>query len=253
MKKVMLEVANNNLLLMRKIELLSLVLLQLASTSVAQQTTDAVQQKKPNIIFILGDDIGYYIPTVNGGQSYSTPNIDSLAKGGMNFKHCEAMPLCNPSRFLFLTGKYNNRNYSNWGYMDADEQTIGNLMRGAGYATGFFGKLQLQFSYAMMNNWGFDTYTVVELTEDSMPPRRYKNPVLVDNKGRVPDSATFGKYGDDIFTQRIFDFIDSNKGRPFFVYYPMAIGHEPYCPTPDDSAFATWNPIVGAIPNGFRQ
>ena len=51
------------------------------------------QQKansKPNIIFILADDVGYSVPTVNGGQSYSTPRIDSMARNGMNFTHCEA-------------------------------------------------------------------------------------------------------------------------------------------------------------------
>ena len=130
---------------------------------------------KPNIIFILGDDIGYSIPTVNGGESYHTPNIDSMAHHGMNFTHCEASPLCSPSRFMFLTGKYNFRNYSNWGYMNVNEKTVGNLLRSAGYTTGFFGKLQLQFSYPQMNTWGFDKYTVFELIEDTVKMHRYKN------------------------------------------------------------------------------
>ena len=48
---------------------------------------------KPNIILILGDDVGYEIPTVNGGQSYATPNIDRMAKSGMHFTQCHASPL----------------------------------------------------------------------------------------------------------------------------------------------------------------
>ena len=60
---------------------------------------------KPNIIFILGDDVGYEIPTCDGGTSYSTPNIDKLASDGMRFTQCRSAPLCSPSRFMILTGK----------------------------------------------------------------------------------------------------------------------------------------------------
>ncbi|HRI21593.1 MAG TPA: sulfatase-like hydrolase/transferase, partial [Panacibacter sp.] len=52
--------------------------------------------QKPNIILILGDDVGYEIPTVNGGQSYATPNIDKMAQTGMRFTRCYASPLCSP-------------------------------------------------------------------------------------------------------------------------------------------------------------
>ena len=68
--------------------------------------------------------------------------------------------------------------------MSDSEKTFGNVMRDAGYKTGFFGKLQLPFSYSSMSNWGFDTYTTVVLTEDSLPKLRYKSPVLIDNKGQ---------------------------------------------------------------------
>jgi arylsulfatase A len=197
---------------------------------------------KPNIIFILADDVGYSVPTINGGQSYSTPNIDSMARHGMNFTHCEASPLCATSRALFLTGKYNFRNYSNWGYMSANEKTIANVMHDAGYATGIFGKLQLKYSKKEMQNWGWDYHIVFELPEDTMAYRRYKSPVFKENGYRIPDSVNANKYGDDVLTQKIFTFINNNKTKPFFVYYSMSIGHSPYSPTPDDSAFATWNP-----------
>ncbi|HYK45210.1 MAG TPA: sulfatase-like hydrolase/transferase, partial [Parafilimonas sp.] len=230
---------------MRSFIWLSLSCLLIAFSSFGQQNTGVSQAQMPNIIFILGDDIGYYIPTVNGGQSYSTPNIDSMARHGMNFTHCEASPLCNPSRFMFLTGKYNFRNYSNWGYMSDSEKTVANLMHDAGYVTGMFGKLQLQYKYARMQKWGWDRHMIFELIEDTVKFRRYKNPVLMENGYRIPDSVTNGKYCDDILTQSILDFIDSNKSRPFFVYYSMSIGHEPFSPTPDDPAFATWDPNQG--------
>ncbi len=67
-------------------------------------TLYAQPSQKPNIIFILSDDIGFDVLTVNGGQSYSTPNIDSMTRHGMNFTHCESSPLCHPSRSMLLTG-----------------------------------------------------------------------------------------------------------------------------------------------------
>ena len=201
---------------------------------------------KPNIIFILGDDIGYSELTVNGGESYSTPHLDSMARHGMNFTHCEASPLCSPSRFMLLTGKYNFRNYSNWGYMDDSVKTIANVLHDAGYTTGIFGKLQLQYNKATMKKWGWDYHIVFDLIEDTLTYRRYKNPAFIENGYRIPDSVVVNQYSEDILTQKIFDFIQKNQSKPFFVYYAMSLGHAPFCPTPDDSAFANWNPNKNA-------
>jgi arylsulfatase A len=199
--------------------------------------------QKPNVIFILADDIGYDVLTVNEGQSYSTPNLDSMARHGKNFTHCESTPLCNPSRMMLLTGKQNLRNYSNWGYISDTAKTIGNLMQDAGYKTAFYGKLQLQCSPARMQYWGWDRYTIFEITDDTInAERRYKSPTLVDNKGRVPDSIVKNKYCDDILTTRILNFIDNNKSQPFFIYYSMSLCHPPFSPTPDDPQYAGWNP-----------
>src|SRR3982750_4119348 len=99
------------------------------------ENNDALARTKPNIIFIVGDDIGYEIPAIDGGKSYSTPNIDKLAGDGIRFTQCRSAGLCSPSRFMLLTGKYNFRNYSIWGIMDTTQQTIGNMLRDAGYAT----------------------------------------------------------------------------------------------------------------------
>lgn len=202
---------------------------------------------KPNIIFIVGDDIGFEVPHVNGGQSYTTPNIDYLANNGVNFSHCEASPLCATSRMMLLTGKYNSRNYSIWGWMNNGQKTIGNLMQNAGYKTGFFGKLQLFSRDSDIVNMGFEKYTVFGVTDWDNTPNtyKYKNPVLYSNgEVRTNDSDMLNKFGDDVLTHRLFDFIDSNKTQPFFAYYPMALCHEPFSPTPDDAAFANWNPLL---------
>ncbi len=145
---------------------------------------------------------------------------------------------------MLLTGKYNFRNYSIWGLMNNGEKTIGNVMKDAGYSTGFFGKMQLYDQDSDMLNQGFEKYLVLENLTIPGALMRYKNPRLYQNGMQLlPDSVITGKYADDILTQAVFNFIDSNKaiGKPFFAYYPMSLAHSPYSPTPDDSAFATWN------------
>jgi arylsulfatase A len=175
-----------------------------------------------------------------------------MARHGINFTHCESTPLCCTSRSILLTGKYLNRNYSNWGYMNAGEKTIGNVMKDAGYTTEIFGKLQFQYSPQQMQDWGWDKHILFELTEDTMAYRRYKNPVLRENGYRIPDSLMAGKYCDDVLTGRVLDFIDSNKNKkPFFAYYCMSIGHDPFCPTPDDPEFAAWNPKSPSNPKFY--
>lgn len=211
------------------------------------------QETKPNIILILADDLAYDNLSVNGCTSYSTPILDSMAHHGINFTHCESTPLCSTSRIMLMTGKQNLRNYSNWGYLDTTEKTFGNVMKDAGYTTGFFGKLQLPFSNSNMQSWGFDKYTVFNITEDSIEMQRYKSPTLVDNNGRVADSIVDDKYCDDILTDRICNFIDSSvsNNTPFFIYYPMSLVHAPFAPTPNDSAYSSWDPSSGKLDTSF--
>lgn len=209
---------------------------------------------KPNIILILGDDIGYEIPTVNGGQSYATPNIDRMAKEGMRFTRFHISPLCSPSRFMLLTGKYNFRNYNGWGIMDTVNKTIADLLAGAGYKTFISGKWQLDGGNTAIHGLGFNNFVVwnpytQEQDDDieegaDLKDSRYKSPVLYTNNLFLQGSATAGKYGEDIFTDSMFHFIDNNKSNPFFIYYPVCLAHYPFSPTPDDADFASWNPLL---------
>lgn len=138
------------------------------------------QTQRPNVIFILGDDIGYNTLGVNGGKSYSTPNLDSMAHNGMNFTQCHASPLCSPSRFMLLTGKYNFRNYTKWGVMDTSQRTIGNMFHDAGYKTACFGKWQFDGGDESIHKFGFDSYSVWNAFND-YNGSRYKNPYLYTN------------------------------------------------------------------------
>jgi arylsulfatase A-like enzyme len=87
---------------LRNICALGLVLL---GTVLQAATTPA----KPNVIFILADDLGYAELSCNGGEAYKTPHLDALAKGGVRFSNFYTVPLCGPSRALILTGRYGFR------------------------------------------------------------------------------------------------------------------------------------------------
>lgn len=228
------------------------------SNSVHSSTPSYAQaSSKPNIILVLGDDVGYEIPTVDGGESYQTPNMDMMAAEGMRFNQMRASPLCSPSRFMLLTGKYNFRNYDKWGIMDTSNRTIANMLQDAGYATCVSGKWQLSGGDVAIHALGFQDYMVwgpytseggsesgfaTSLTGINGKGSRYKNPEIYTDSAYLPSSVTRGKYGDDFFTQFVLDFIDSNVAakKPFFAYYPMCLVHPPFSPTPLDPEFATW-------------
>ncbi len=199
-----------------------------------------------NVIFILADDIGYEIPTYTGGQSYSTPNLDFLAANGTQFSQCYGSPLCSPSRFMLSTGEYNFRNYTVWGTMNRSQRTFANIFKSAGYNTCVAGKWQFDGGDSSIKAFGYDKYMVNNpfnvngQNEDE--DRFYKNPKVYTNGKYLPDNETNGKYGQDMFKDYVFNFIDSNaKKTPFFVYWAMDLCHTPFSPTPDDPEYATWN------------
>lgn len=210
----------------------------------------------PNIIVILGDDIGYEIPTCDGGQSYSTPNIDQMAANGTRFTQCHASPLCSPSRFMLMTGKYNFRNYTEWGIMDKNERTMASFLQDEGYKTFVGGKWQFDGGDRSIHSLGFDDYIVYlpfARQDEEQDGSRYKNPHLYVNGDFLADSLTLNKYGEDIVCDSIIQFMAHNAsaGEPFFVYYPMMLCHAPFSPTPDDSEFPAWDPSLGTSDADF--
>ena len=207
------------------------------------EKNDALARTKPNIIFIVGDDIGYEIPTIDGGKSYSTPNIDKLAQDGMRFTQCRSAALCSPSRFMLLTGKYNFRNYSIWGIMDTSQRTIGNMLKDAGYATCYAGKWQLDGGDASIRKFGFDRYSVwlpFKICPEEAEGSRYKSAKMYQDGGYLPQEFTDNKYSEDMLSDYVLHFMDSNKTKPFFIYYAMILCHKAFSPTPDDPEYASW-------------
>ena len=92
-------------------------------------------EKKPNLILIMSDDMGYECVRANGGTSFQTPHLDELASTGARFTHCYSQPLCTPSRVKIMTGMSNFRNYVQFGVLDRKQTTFAHLLKKEGYAT----------------------------------------------------------------------------------------------------------------------
>jgi len=199
--------------------------------------------KKPNVVLILADDLGYETLGCNGGLSYKTPVLDQLASQGIRFTQCYSNPLCSPSRLGLMTGQYNFRNYEYFEYLRPAQKTFGNLMKDAGYVTAIAGKWQLNgirwkypnsFDPTTVNHFGFDEYCMWQLTHTKQAGERYANPALETNGGIMLQGME-NAYGPDVLVDFLTNFIDKNKNseKPFFVYYPMLLTHDPFVTTPD--------------------
>ncbi|MCH8980093.1 MAG: sulfatase-like hydrolase/transferase, partial [Armatimonadetes bacterium] len=182
------------------------------------------------------DDVGVEAFGCYGGESYETPRIDAMAAMGVRFENCHSQPLCTPSRLKIMTGLSNSRNYTKFSIMRPGEYTFAHMLRERGYATAAVGKWQLLGAEGYVGvegtgtypaDAGFDQYCMWQITQVYC---RYWNP-LIDTDG---DLKTHGEdvYGPDVFLDYAVEFMRSNRDRPFFLYYPMALPHNPFETTP---------------------
>jgi arylsulfatase A len=193
----------------------------------------AAGPSKPNIIFVLADDLGIDGVSCYGADAHQTPHIDALAASGLRFRTCYAAPLCGPSRCLLMTGRYAFRTggltNQSWraggpGARSADEYPMARLMKQAGYATGQAGKWrQLGES---PRDWGFDEY----LTDNTAGGWYWETKY---NKNGQVLALPEGTYGPDVIQDFTFDFIRRHRHGPFFFYYAMHLVHKPTLRTPD--------------------
>ena len=208
--------------------------------------------RRPNIVLVMSDDLGYEAIGANGGTSYATPVLDSMAGAGIRFENAHVQPLCTPTRVQLMTGKYNFRNYIGFGLIAPDEVTFGHLFSSAGYKTCIAGKWQLH-SYnppdempearstgQKIEDAGFDEFCVWHPHHTEEKGSRYKSPIVYEN-GEFLENME-GKYGEDVFADYIIDFMERNRDDPFFVYFPMALTPRPLEPTPDSPEFDDFVP-----------
>ncbi len=178
-----------------------------------------------NVVVILTDDQGWGDLSVNGNTNLATPNIDSLARDGATLQNFYVCHVCAPTRAEFLTGRYYPRTgvsgvSRGQGRLNADETTITDLFKGAGYATGAFGKWHNGTQPPLHpNQRGFDEF--YGFTSGHWG--HYFSPPLDHNGKRVRGN---GFIADD-FTEHAMAFIEANRERPFFCYIPLNTPHSP--------------------------
>jgi arylsulfatase A-like enzyme len=197
---------------------------------------------QPNIIFILADDLGYGDVGVYGQQNFETPNLDRLAHGGMKFlQHYSGSTVCAPSRSALMTGQHTGHTFirgnSERGFtldkegqypLAPEEITIAEVLKKGGYATGAFGKWGLGYpgSEGDPTKQGFDEffgYNCQRVAHNYYPTHLWDNLTKTPLKGN--DGETKTVYAPLIIHEKALSFIEKNKGRPFFMYYPSVIPH----------------------------
>lgn len=201
------------------------------------QGTEAKNERdkdpRPNILFILADDMGKECLGCYG-STYNTPNLDRFAEEGVQFNSATSQPLSTPSRVELLTGRYNYKNYSKFGFMNQDEHTFAQLAQEAGYATGIAGKWQLGTNDKLPAHFGFDNYCLYHLMYKG---NKYAKPFF-EVDGVIHKDCTENDYGPDFFSDYICNFMEKNKEKPFLAYYCMTLVHDPFQATPESD---DWN------------
>src|SRR5262245_50270628 len=209
------------------------ILLALPGTSSRAEQDPALS--KPNIIFILADDVGLDGVGCYGSDKYrtQTPHIDALAKTGVRFESCYSMPLCGPSRCVLLTGRYPFRTggltNESWrpggpGAKSTNEYPIAKLLKERGYATCQTGKWR-QIGETP-RDWGFDEYC----TDPTASGWYWKKDYIKNGETVHSDKEV---YCPDTVHRFAVDFIQRHQREPFFLYYATHLVHLPMEPTPD--------------------
>jgi len=206
--------------------------------------------RKPNIIYIMLDELGYFELSCMGHKVLKTPNIDRMAQEGMRFTQCLAGgSVCAPTRCCLLTGKHTGhsqvRQNSGGNAITEDEITLGEMMKSAGYATGGFGKWGIgdAGTTGAPEKHGFDTfYGYYHQVHAHCYYPRYlirngKKEYLDGNTGDYENGKQFSHY---LIYEEAVKFIKANKSRPFFCYLPWTPPHGYWGFPKDDPSWALY-------------
>jgi arylsulfatase A-like enzyme len=213
-----------------------------AAVPAAHGSSGAVAQERPNIVFILADDLGYGDLGCYGQKRISTPNVDRLAADGVRFTQFYAgSTVCAPSRCVLMTGLHAGHAYIR-GNADSSlrpsDQTVAEMLKKAGYTNGLFGKWGLgqEGTEGVPTRKGFDEffgYLDQHHAHNYFPAFLIANESRVPLKNVVPGKGPFGsgvatakvQYSADLILDRALAFIDGNKERPFFLYFASTLPH----------------------------
>lgn len=222
-----------------------------------------LSRERPNIVFVLLDNIGQEWFGCYGSEENCTPNIDQLASQGLRFEHCYAYPVCGPSRVTLLTGRQPYRTgftlhhdaafYGGPGLDPSREVSFARLFSEAGYSTGISGKWQINNLYeepGILKQHGFEESLVWPGSVDRDQVTSLQMDVFRDAVQResAADTRPFvpliesrywdpvflregkrelrkGEFGPDIAQAYAIDFLKRHRDQPFLLYYPIHLAH----------------------------
>jgi arylsulfatase A-like enzyme len=203
------------------------------------------QTRKPNIVVILVDDLGYGDLSSYGAKDLKTPHIDSLVAAGIRFDNFYAnCPVCSPTRASLLTGRYPDlvgvpgviRTHlrNNWGYLAPQAILLPKLLKRAGYHTAIVGKWHLGLqSPNIPNERGFDHFHgyLGDMMDDYYNHRRHGINYMRLNEKEIDPKG----HATDLFSQWAIDYIKERSGskKPFFLYLAYNAPHTPIQPPKD--------------------
>lgn len=204
--------------------------------------------EKPNIIFIMADDMGYGDLGSYGQKTIQTPNLDQMAVEGLRFSNCYAgSTVCAPSRSVLMTGLHTGHttvrgNFGKYGVVGLgggegrvplfeEDVTVAEVLKDAGYATGMTGKWGLgePNTSGHPNDQGFDEwfgYLNQRRAHTYYPDFIWKNKEKFDLPGNLNGKQE--TYTHSLFADFALDFVSRHQDHPFFLYLPYTIPHDAY-------------------------
>jgi len=208
------------------ITLLTFTTIALAGCQKNSKKIDVIGNTRPNIVFMLIDDIGYGDLGCHGNPFVKTPNIDKLCNESYQFENFTVSPCSSPTRAALMTGKQcfrSNVTHTVEGRseLDLNSETIAEVLKSAGYKTGFFGKWHLGHAPERSPlKRGFDE--MLRVPDDNQ--WSHFDPIMNFN-GKL---KKFNGYRTNIIYDHAIDFITKNKDNRFFCYIPSYAAHAPH-------------------------
>ncbi len=220
--------------------------LTLATAQTRGRPNGDASAARPNILFILLDNVGKDWFRCYGSMEDQTPTIDRLARTGIKFRTCYVTPVCSTTRVMLLTGRYpfttgwhthHDPAIYGGGYFDwRREVCMARVMQSAGYRTCISGKWQINDLFDpsqrdALKQHGFDEYCIFPEGKKGHPAhkQRYWDPYIIQDGRRL---ETRGRFGPDVFTNYLIDFFRRHRDQPFFAYYSTILTHIPVVHTP---------------------
>ena len=205
----------------------------LGTTSLVAACSRATPDQRPNIVLVITDDQGYGDLRCHGNPVINTPNIDRFHASAVRFTDFHVDPLCAPTRAGLLTGRHAFRcgvtaAFAGRSIMRGEETTLAEILKHNGYTTGLFGKWHLGDNFPFRpNERGFDETVVCWSGGATQAADAWGNDYFDDRYSHNNVVEQYEGYCTDVFFREGLEWIEKNRDRPFFAYFPLNAPHAP--------------------------